>query len=252
MRSQAYRFGFDAANMDTEGLQGFLEDTYLHTRTAINMNGNTMVDFTVVNIPASYAANRFRIVFAPAVALPVTFTEIKAYRQAANINIDWKVENEINITNYTVEKSADGVHFSTLATIAATGNGGSSVSYQATDGHPVNGYNYYRIRSNDVDGKTQVTRVVKVLMGSGKQGINIYPNPITDGMIHLQFMNEPEGKYAIRLLNKLGQVILSRQITRMDGSSTELIKWDFNLAHGMYQLEITKPDGSVKNLNVMY
>ncbi len=89
-------------------------------------------------------------------------------------------------------------------------------------------------------------------MGTLKQDINIYPNPITDGMIHLQFMNEPEGKYLLRLMNKAGQVILSRQVTRMHGNNTELIKWDYNLAHGMYQLEVTKPDGSVKNINVLY
>ena len=41
-----------------------------------------------------------------------------------------------------------------------------------------------------------LTQVVKVLMGTLKQDIAIYPNPITDGMIHLQFMNEPAGKYA--------------------------------------------------------
>jgi hypothetical protein len=191
-------------------------------------------------------------VFAPAVALPVTFTSIKAYRQADNINVEWKVENERNIKDYTVEKSADGLHFKTMVTKAATGNGGNSANYLAVDVQPVNGNNYYRIRSNDQDGKTQVTKVVKVFIGTLKQDISIYPNPITDGMIHLQFMNEPEGQYGIRLLNKIGQVILAKEVTRIDGSSTELIKWDFNLAHGMYQLEITKPDGSVKNINVMY
>jgi hypothetical protein len=85
-----------------------------------------------------------------------------------------------------------------------------------------------------------------------KQDIIIYPNPITDGMIHLQLMNMPEGKYKIRLLNKLGQLIVQKQITHAGGNATELIKWDYNLAHGMYQLEVTNPDGTVKDLNVLY
>ncbi len=71
-------------------------------------------------------------------------------------------------------------------------------------------------------------------------------------MIHLQLTNQPEGKYGIRLLNKIGQVILSKQITHAEGSSTEFIKWDFNLAHGMYQLEVSVPGGEVKEINVMY
>jgi hypothetical protein len=28
--------------------------------------------------------------------------------------------------------------------------------------------------------------------------------------------------------------------------------WDYNPAHGMYQLEVTKPGGTVKNINVLY
>ena len=158
----------------------------------------------------------------------------------------------MNIRNYTVEKSADGSRFTPIAVTAATGNGGSSVSYGVSDASPYVGNNYYRIRSNDLNGKQAYTRVVKVFMGTLKQDIQIYPNPITDGMIHLQFLNEPQGTYGLRLLNKIGQVILAKVITRAEGSSTELLKWDFNLAHGMYQLEITKPDGRVKNINVLY
>ena len=102
---QAYRFEIKADNLNSAGLQAFLEDSYLHTRTPVDLNGTTQADFSVGNVVGSKAPGRFRIVFAPAVALPVTFTEIKAYRQAANINIEWKVENERNIINYTVEKS---------------------------------------------------------------------------------------------------------------------------------------------------
>jgi len=89
-------------------------------------------------------------------------------------------------------------------------------------------------------------------MGSIKHDITIHPNPITDGIIRLQFLNQPEGKYGIRLLNKLGQVIMAKQISHPEGTSTEQIKWDYSLAHGIYQLEITKPDGGVKDINVLY
>jgi hypothetical protein len=65
-------------------------------------------------------------------------------------------------------------------------------------------------------------------------------------------MNMSEGKYNIRLLNKLGQLIVQKQITYAGGNATEIIKWDYNLARGMYQLEVTKPDGTVKNINVLY
>src|ERR1051325_7807219 len=147
----------------------------------------------------------------------------------------------MNIKNYVVEKSTDGIHFNNLAVKATTANAGMPGSYQVADVQPAPGYNYYRIRSNDINGKTAITDVVKVFMGTIKQDIIIYPNPITDGMIHLQLMNQPQGSYGIRLLNTLGQAIVSEQITHAEGSSTELIKWNYKLAHGLYQLEVTKP-----------
>ncbi|MFI5159265.1 MAG: T9SS type A sorting domain-containing protein, partial [Sphingobacteriales bacterium] len=180
------------------------------------------------------------------------FTSIKAYRQDKDIDVQWRVDNEENMKQYEVEKSTDGNKFISIAQQKPTANNGGSAVYVSADASPVTGFNYYRVKSTDINGKTSYTNVVKVMVGTIKQDISIYPNPITDGMIHLQFLNEPAGKYNIRLLNKLGQVILQQQVSRADGNGTEYIKWDYNLAHGMYQLEITRPDGSVKDINVMY
>ena len=64
VRVQQYRFVFNAENLDPR-MEAFLEDSYLNTRTPVNMSGSTEVNFSMVNIPGSYAADRFRIVFAP-------------------------------------------------------------------------------------------------------------------------------------------------------------------------------------------
>jgi len=205
-----------------------------------------------VNIAGSYAADRFRIVFTPGVVLPVSFTSVKAYLQDKNINVEWKVENEMNVKQYEVEKSTNGSQFTTLAIKAATANGGRPAIYASADISPAGGYNYYRIKSVDINGKIAYTNVVKVLMGSTKTSIAIYPNPIMDGMIHLHLINQVGGKYGIRLMNTTGQVIVSKQINHEEGTSTELIEWDFNLARGIYKIEVTKPDGSINEISVFY
>ena len=82
--------------------------------------------------------------------------------------------------------------------------------------------------------------------------ITIHPNPITNGVINLHLVNQPAGTYGIRLLNPLGQTIVSRQVTRAKGTTTEQIKWNYYLAHGTYQLQVSKPHGEVKVIRVMY
>ena len=246
-----YQFRFAADNI-TPGLEGFLEDNYLHTRTPVNLSGNTVVSFNIENVAGSYAPERFKIVFAPAVVLPVTFTSVKAYRQNKNINVEWRVENETNIKQYEVEKSTNNTQFFTIAVKPVSANEKHGNMYVATDVNPPEGYNYYRIKSIDINSKTAYSNVVKVLAGKQQQDITIYPNPVTDGKIHLQLLNQPEGKYCIRMLNKLGQMIASTKISHTQGSIAEIITWDDNPAHGMYRLEVTKPSGEIKNINVVY
>jgi Secretion system C-terminal sorting domain len=253
VKAQKYRLEFLADQLYRPGLSAFLEDNYLHTTTPLYVDGTTDVDFTVTSAAASYAANRFRIVFSQQMStLPLTFASLKAYRIDNNIDVDWKVDNESNIKQYEVQKSTDGNGFSGFSVTAATTNGGHQASYLVTDTHPVNGYNYYRIKSIDDNGKIAYSNVVKVLITAIKQAITVYPNPVVNGIISLQLNNQPEGKYAIRLLNKAGQVIMQKQLDYAGGNSTENIHISKYLPHGFYQLEITKPGGDASELKVIY
>jgi hypothetical protein len=253
VRAQNYLLEFTASHLSAFGVDGYAEDTYLNTQTPLNMDGVTKVNFAVTNAAGSKAANRFRIVFRQApllFALPVTFVSVKAYQKDASVAVEWQVENERDMQQYEVEKSTDGVRFTKSATIKAVNDGAQS--YQWIDQQATPGINYYRIRSVGKDGKADYSTIVKVVVVFPKPSIEIYPNPITDGTIHLQLINQPEGMYGIRLLNSLGQVIVSKQAGHAGGNTTENIKWDYNLAHGVYHLEVTKPNGEVLIIKVMY
>ena len=250
MRAQNYQWQLNMENMDQPGLSGFLQDNFINKSTALNLNGNNSLDFTVNNVAGSYAADRFMIIFQQAKVLSVTFTNIKAYQQNNDINVEWKVENESNIRQYDVEKSLDGNAY-TKINITAAKNTPLSL-YGCVDADAKAGYNYYRIKSVDISGKIGYSKVVKVFIGLTKQAITVYPNPIKGGTINLQLNNQPSGEYGIRLLNKTGQVMISKQINHAEGSNTETIQLDKYAVHGIYQLEVTKPDGSKVSMNVIY
>ena len=134
---QQYQFEFTADQLGQQGLTGFLEDNYLHTVTPLNLNGSTLINFNIVNIPGSYAADRFRIVFTPAVVLPLSLTSLKAYLKNKDIAVEWKVENESKMKQYNVEKSVDGNHYTTANTVAA--NNSALSNYHWLDEHPAEG-----------------------------------------------------------------------------------------------------------------
>ena len=234
-----------ALNLQQINLAAFLEDTYLSTSKAINLNDTTYLDFTIDANAGSIAQNRFRIVFKPIKVLPVSFTNIKATVQNKQIAVEWRVENQINIREYEVEKSGNGREFLKTATIASTGLNGSTVAYNWIDINPAMVINYYRVKSVDANGTFKFSGVVKATIDKKTAAISAVPNLITGNTINLQFTDQVKGKYAVRLLNNSGQLIYSSQQLHNGGNDLQSIKMPSAIIPtGAYQLEIIAPNNS--------
>jgi len=249
LKQQTYQLRFAPENMGSTGLQAYLIDQFLNTSTPISLTDSSFVNISVTSNPASYAAGRFEMVFRTLGPLPVTFTSITAAQKNKDILVSWTVENESGIQQYEVEKSEDGIQFTKVATVAVNING--SGNYSWLDENVTSGYQYYRVRSIGKDGQLQYTQIVKVLIGDLDASISVYPNPIVNGSIQIQFSNQVAGVYEIRLMNSLGQLILSKVVTHNDGNSSEIITPAHKLAKGIYQLEIIKPDGNVEVVKII-
>ena len=63
--------------------------------------------------------------------MPVTFSNVKAFELNNNIKVEWKVENETNIRQYEIEKSADGRQFVKVILVMPKG---TIIAYQITTG----------------------------------------------------------------------------------------------------------------------
>jgi hypothetical protein len=244
VRVQHYQFEFIAENMNQPGLIGFLEDNYLHTSSVVSMDGITRVDFEVVNQPGSYAPDRFRLVFKQAGPVPVTFTSVRANRQNKNILVEWKVENELNIHHYELERSADGRNFSKVNEQAARGNGtGAVMAYNWLDTNPLDGDNFYRIRSIGMSTDVKLSQVVKVNMEKAPATITVFPNPVReDGILYVSLDNKPAGDYRLILVNAEGQTVMKKLLSHAGGSSVYSIGMEKYAAHGNYLLNISGDD----------
>jgi hypothetical protein len=209
-----------------------------------------IVDFSVNATPASSASDRFRIVFAaPAAPLPISFTSIKAYQQGANVAVEWEVAAELNVKNYEVEKSTNGINFVKLGTQLATGNNSSDVTYNWLDVNPVSGNNFYRIRSIENSGMMKYSAIAKVNIGKLAPSFTVYPNPVTGKQVNLQFTAMDKGMYNIRLINTMGQTVYSTQYSHAGGSATQSISINGVVA-GAYMMELISPDNSKQSIRL--
>lgn len=241
-----YRFEFAPANLST-AITPFLQDGFTGKTTLLNSTAVATYDFEINADAQSAKANRFKIVFKSAVSpLLFTYKSIKASQQVSDIAVEWVVENESNISRYEVERSLDGENFVTLNATIATG----ANTYNFTDANPVSGNNFYRIRSVSTDDKFQYSKLVVVKMDK-TSGIRVYPNPITDGSVSVEFKNMATGKYSIRLLTGIGETIFTKTISHAAVTSTEKIHTANKLISGMYQLQITAPDKATTVIKVI-
>ncbi|MBL0355617.1 MAG: T9SS type A sorting domain-containing protein [Chitinophagaceae bacterium] len=245
IKLQSYRLELIAENFDNS-ITGFLEDRYLNTSVALNMTGTTTTDFSVTSDAASAIANRFRIVFKNLRPLPVTFTSITATKKVNGNEVEWDVEHEINISSYEVERSTNGTTFTKIGAAAA-----GSATYNWLDAYPVNGDNFYRIKSISNRGTYEYSRIVKVASVKGKTGFTVYPNPSTDGNIGLQMSNLPAGIYTVRLINNNGQVMCKELINHAGGTSTKAIHPASTMISGNYQVEVTDITGNITVIKVL-
>ncbi len=249
MHQRHYEFEIALTNIDLpSGTAAFLEDTYLAQKIILNSTDTTRVSFDITADTASGAKDRFRIIIGPITVVPVTFSNAKAYEQGKNIVVEWAVQNEINIARYEVEKSIDGAIFSSLSAVNAIGG---NTSYSSLDEKPVNGNNYFRIKSIDNAGRVSYSQIVKVFIGKGKPEVSVYPNPVTEAVINMNFSNMAAGKYTVKLYNGIGQVILAKQIVHAVGNAFYSIQTDKKIAKGVYQLEISGAGGDKKILKLM-
>ena len=247
LKVRKYRLELEAKNLAKQNLAGYLEDTYLTTSTAINMDGFTSNDFMPQNISAGSVPYRFRIVFKKS----VTYNTINAYRLNNAIAIDWSVTGERDIKQYEIERSKDGANFTAIITTLAKADNSDVNYYNGVDeGHLFAGIYYYRIKSTSNHGAIGYSNLAKVTVMNAGGNMYVYPNPVSNGSMGLQMNSMPAGIYHLRLFNSAGQMLFSKTINYGGGTASFSINYPLQLK-GNAELEITGVDKKKTVLKVI-
>jgi len=152
------------------------------------------------------------------------------------------------LKHYVIEHSVDGIHFSEEAIIEVNNNFNGEYSFK--DLNTIDGVNCYRIIGVANDDKKIYSTIVRIFIESTIPQLSVYPNPLQGDQISLQFLHQPAGTYQLRLLNSSGQLIMKKEMNHQNGNNTETIQLNNSMAHGVYQLEIIKPDGQKNVIKV--
>jgi Secretion system C-terminal sorting domain len=255
LRIKKYQWDVNIANMTNPGRTALLVDRFTNTTTNLSLEGVTNIQFDVTSTVASYAANRFMIVFKQ-IPMPTTqFTTISAIRNAnKTIKVNYAVANETNIASYTIEQSNNGTTFTAIGTQAPIANNSGNPAYSFNDNNASLNNNWYRVKFTSTAGVTSYSAIAMVgataeeVTVAGESKITVYPNPVVGGIVNLHLDNQAKGNYSIQITNSLGQIVETDKVQVQTNAVLKTIKLE-GLAKGKYQLTVISEDGVKTNIS---
>lgn len=146
-------------------------------------------------------------------ALPVRWLAFTAEKNSAGNLLNWKVDGETPRTIFEVQRSGNGIDFSSLQTIPANG----ATAYRFTDRQPLTGINYYRIKETD-GGRAYYSRIISLRNDYTHQFVEIAPNPVTNGILRFGFVNADGQPFDINIVNTEGRLMMVQKQTDSYGT----------------------------------
>lgn len=151
-------------------------------------------------------------------------------RQQSELN--WATAGETNTKQFDVEWRTDTKPFVKVGTVKAAGNSSIDKHYSFLHTNTVTGYNYYRLKMLDNDGKFTYSPIVRT--GNADKGTNItvYPNPVSS-TLNITASVEKEEMVFFKLVDSYGRIVATKQKLLQKGDNTFV--WNMaTLAAGNY------------------
>jgi len=179
--------------------------------------------------------------------LPVKLTAFSAIAiDNKYVNLNWGAATEMNLKNYVVQRSADGLNWNDIQSIQPKNDPDNIQDYATKDMDPLSGISYYRIKMVDAGSNISYSDIQRVELTIQQFAIiKVNPNPF-HSTITVQVYLPQEGNCTTRLLDANGKLIKSNYTSGNSGLNQINLNDLNNLASGMYIIEVTSNGKTVQ------
>jgi len=173
--------------------------------------------------------------------LPITLLNFsgECFGESERI-IKWTTATETNNNYFSLEKSYDGITYTTIATIPGSGNRNSPKNYFYTDvsslhQQPV----YYRLKQTDYDGNSNTFEPIAIECTNdiSDNSFSLYPNP-SDGSFTLLFSSGIHEDLQLKITDLLGQELFVSPVYANDNTERIEINLKNKLSAGTYLISV--------------
>jgi len=219
-------------------------DDYVSGPEDFFVTENNLVFFHAVynsDVVAPYPSGLY-VIGADSAALPVTLASFTAAPAKQDVQVNWATFTEINTSYFTLQRSSDGRQFADVATAQAAGNSQVKRQYSYIDAGALNtaaNTLYYRLQTNDKDGKQYYSAIVPVKVNAGITA-NVYPNPAADYIV-INYNLPISSKATLRITDAGGKQVMVKQLSNSASGQTSVnVK---ALTAGVYYIQVITGEG---------
>ncbi|MDA3616817.1 T9SS type A sorting domain-containing protein [Polluticaenibacter yanchengensis] len=182
------------------------------------------------------------------ITTPVALGQLAASNNTFGNTISWSSVSETANKGFEVQRSTDGINFTTIAFVASkaiNGNSNTTIQYSYLDENPAIGENYYRVKQVDLNSNSSFSNVAKIIKGLARtEGVTLYPNPAKDRVnIALNSLNGK--KSTITVFNNNGKSVRQISLLGTGALLNTSISLD-GLANGLYFIKV-ETDGKTES-----
>ncbi len=179
--------------------------------------------------------------------LPILLDYLTAIKEAGYNKITWKAECNSSSSDFVLERSYNGIEFSSIDSVHVTDTSDCIQPFIYNDYTATGTRDYYRVRIVDVAGNITYSDIVMILNeGNALQMISIRPNPATTEA-WLTISASQNNKVELSILDITGRELERKTIEVMAGSNSIDLQIG-NFAKGMYIVKAVYNNGESSSL----
>lgn len=179
--------------------------------------------------------------------LPITLVNFEAFlNQQMQVELAWETETEVNNNYFSLERSADGTTFETIAMVKGAGTSTTKHAYTAIDKQPLSGLAYYRLRQVDFNGLMTISAITTVDIRPAVEDMEVYPNPANGDAFAIAFKDLPGTEVKVAVCNEMGGTVYERTFSGELESSFIAIAPAAPIMAGMYWVIVSSGNSVYK------
>ncbi|HEY0055782.1 MAG TPA: hypothetical protein VGB63_10530, partial [Pedobacter sp.] len=215
------------------------------TLTAVATSG-LPVSFSIISGSGTITNNVLTLKGKGSVTVQATQSGNAMFEPAtATMKIDYSSKSSQSIRFASLQNEIYGTTELVLTPIASSG---LPVSIEVISGEgyitgnllTFNGYGSVTVKATQ-SGNDEIEEVTltTVITSKPQPGVKVYPNPVIDNNMNVQFNNVPKGVYVARLVNLAGQTVFSTNLSHPGDSANYKISINQAIPPGMCILQIS-------------